>query len=573
MQTGKSAFRAGLVVLSALVIGIYFFVSSRNSTINERNASLYYAFLENASGLSAKSLVTVAGLQVGIIEEIKLVEVTRGEFTNNPEIERVNDVMRVARVNLRINKDVTIPEDSRLRKESLGLLGSQALFLDIGTSPVFLQDGERIVRVKGVGGMDALFGKMETLIDRIDDNLTGIVADIKGITGQLNTVVTGGDGGDDFAKVYRDVMAQLQQTVGSIKSAVESIDGLVDENNGTITALLNNINGITGDIRQITENEDGRGDVQNTVRAIRQVSTDLALITGKIRDVVGENDGEIDRSITEFRQTLARLNRSLESIANITAKVERGEGAAGKLLADERLGQQLESAIAGASDYITDVTSLETHVDMGAYQSLKRQVSNVSFQLRLQPAPDKYYFLEVVSDRGYVESVNQTGYYNDQNAIGDDIIVRRERSYQIDNRIRITAMYAKIFYDFLVVRAGILETSGGLGMDFKFLNDRIILRNDLFNFTGPRDLALTGDPFYDDRNFLPRLRTMLKIQPVPFFYLNLGIDDPLNSINFANDPNFYSPDPFVDGYGLDYIFGVGLRFTDSDLRAILPFLP
>ena len=207
------------------------------------------------------------------------------------------------------------------------------------------------------------------------------------------------------------------------------------------------------------------------------------------------------------------------------------------------------------------------------YQSLRRDVSNVSFQLRLQPRPDKYYFLEVVSDRGFVERIDQTGYFTEQNAVGDDIIVRRERSFQIDNRIRFTAMYAKVFFDFLVLRAGIVETSGGLGLDFKFLDERIILRTDVFNWTGPRDLALTGDPFFDDRSFLPRVRTLLKIQPVPFVYLNLGIDDPLNSWNIRGDPNFVVPDPLLDGYGFDFLIGAGLRFTDSDLRAILPFLP
>ena len=74
MTQSSNAFRVGLVLLTAMVIAGYFFVSSRKNTLTNLNSVGYYAYLMDASGINAKSLITVAGLQVGEISEVRLIE-------------------------------------------------------------------------------------------------------------------------------------------------------------------------------------------------------------------------------------------------------------------------------------------------------------------------------------------------------------------------------------------------------------------------------------------------------------------------------------------------------------------
>ena len=85
MNETANAFRAGLVVILAISIGVYFFAASRKSKLNELNATWYYAYMTDASGLTAKSLISVAGLQVGEIKNIGLDQVTVGELFPNEE--------------------------------------------------------------------------------------------------------------------------------------------------------------------------------------------------------------------------------------------------------------------------------------------------------------------------------------------------------------------------------------------------------------------------------------------------------------------------------------------------------
>jgi phospholipid/cholesterol/gamma-HCH transport system substrate-binding protein len=128
-------------------------------------------------------------------------------------------------------------------------------------------------------------------------------------------------------------------------------------------------------------------------------------------------------------------------------------------------------------------------------------------------------------------------------------------------------MFAKRFFDFLVLRAGLIETTGGVGANIFFWENRVELRSDLFGTRGPRDSLVTDPiPFY-----LPRWRTLIKAQPIPHLYLSAGIDDVLNSWDFeAGQGRLYTPQT---GFGFDYFVGIGLTFKDDDLRAILPFIP
>ena len=58
----KNAFRDGLVVIAGVAIAVAFFIASRKSTLDATNSVPYYALLEDASGINAKSLITIAGL-------------------------------------------------------------------------------------------------------------------------------------------------------------------------------------------------------------------------------------------------------------------------------------------------------------------------------------------------------------------------------------------------------------------------------------------------------------------------------------------------------------------------------
>lgn len=658
MQDNQNAFRAGLVVLVGIIIGLAFFFTTQKSTLDDDNSHAYFALLDDASGINAKSLITVAGLQVGEIQNIELTQVSLQEFAGQerreleslyeelqakdvlPVSERTIKVARyqkmhgrwvqrygasdverarweaqaetnpeakkdsadapvaekskgvlyaalpappawfpkqkisVARVDMRVISDLRIPVDSWLKKESLGVLGAKALFLELGESKTIVTPGERVVNVRAQTGLDALQNRAEGIVSslesitrKIDRDIGGITQDVRGITHTLHRFMAGDGDTPPLNEVYELVMNEIRKVAVTVERAVRDVDGMLVENDDSVAGLLRNLNSISTDIAALTSGPsnsgDGSvqeaGDLRQTMTQIRKVSDDLAVVTSSLKNIIGANEGEVDQGVKRVKHTLDELNRSLTSLAEVSGRVERGEGTVGRLLTDERMADKLEYAVSGASDFVSGLTSLETHVDLGTWYNFNESTARVTFGLKLQPKPDKFYLFEIIEDGGGIERLTRTLQEGTSN--GSDV-TEREVVRQYDNSIRITAMFAKRFWDFLVLRAGLIETSGGVGANLYFWDDRIELRSDLFNFSGPRDKVIDGDPLYGDLTW-PRWRTLLKFQPVPYIYLTAGVDDVLN----------FQANPATSGYGLDYFMGAGITFQDEDLRSILPFVP
>ncbi|MFZ9888753.1 MAG: MlaD family protein [Myxococcota bacterium] len=628
----KHAFRTGLVVMCGVGVALSFFFATRKSTLDASNSVPYFALLDDAAGINAKSLITVAGLQVGEIIDIRLVDTTEEELRGHLrlEVERayqdrmlrwwearrkrlldsgkpdpgplpteaelpVHDerdglfhgkpkppppwspkrVVRVARVDMRIMNSVQLPKDSWLKKESLGLLGAKALFLELGTDDATVPPGGRIYNVRSSTQLDAIteqagamVASVGGIIDTIDRDLGGIVYDVHSITSELSRFVAGDEDSPPLDELYQLVMEEVRKVTSTVDRAVRQVDVMLRNNDKAVTGLLTNMERISGDLASLTGSpevgDDGvptGGELRETVLQVRKITQDLSTVTAALKDIVGANEEDFDVGVQELKHTLAELNRSLTSLAEVSGKVERGEGTVGRLLTDERIADKVESAVEGASDFVAGLTAIETHVDLGTWYNLNRDRAQVALELRIQPKPDKYYLIGIVDDGGGIERLTQS--LSSQSP--DGTVTRRSSIRENDNSVRLNAMFAKKFWDFLVLRAGLIETSGGLGANLFFWGDRIELRSDVFNFGGPRNLLNEDleDPLYAGLAFWPRWRTMLKEQPIPHLYLLGGVDDVLN----------YDALPAVHGYGFDYFVGAGLTFQDEDLRTLLPFLP
>jgi len=632
VNDAKNAFRAGLVIIAGTAVALYFFLSSQKTTLDGSNSVSYYAFLTDASGVNAKSLITVAGLQVGEIQRIELVPVSLGELIGdfdarvqlllapdaagdvviekNDEFDGIikrlleklkittvaeagvlkKENLRVARVAMRITRDVKLPKDTWVRKESLGVLGAKALFLELGRSTTMLADGERIVNVRSMTGTDALLSQAEVIVanissitKKLDNEIGGITANINGITGQLNKFLNGEDG---KPPPLGELTKDLPRLVATIDSILKDVQKVIRGNDDQFKAMVANVQRITSDIAELTSSGNGKnpkmvqkldtegkavvdakgdpvmvadeGDLRATMRSVRKISDDLTAVTSQLKSLLGENGDKVAGGVVQLQETITELNRTLTSLSEVAGRVERGEGTVGRLLTDEKIADKVESAVSGAADFVTSLTSIETHVDVGSWYNWNRERTTTTLSLKLQPKPDKYYLVEIVEDGGNLERFVRTTQDGDETRSS----IREE-----DNQIRITAMFAKRFFDFLVLRAGLIETTGGVGANLYFFDNQLELRTDLFGSRGPRDGLVTDEIGF----YLPRWRTVVKGQPIPHLYLSAGIDDALN----AFDPTAGTFRPYNTdvGYGIDWFVGVGLTFRDDDLRTILPFIP
>ncbi|OJH41731.1 MlaD family protein [Cystobacter ferrugineus] len=505
MKRFITPFRVGLLVLIAGGCLIGFILFTRKGGMGKDEAMEAHAYFRDASGLGTKSRIQIAGIPVGEVTGVTL-EGTR------------------AKVTVRVRRDVVLHQDAALIKRSESLLGDYLLDLNPGTEMTPpLQDGEEIRKVVDVQGMEAAFA-----------SLSQITEDIQQVTGALRDVLGGEKGAGSLGRIV-DNMVRLS----------DSVDMTVRTSSERLDSILRNFEGVSKDVRGMTHsNEESVGNIVKNIEVITQDTREV-LVT--VRQIIGSGEGDLKQSVSSLKKTMERLDRSLANIEEVTTKVKNGEGAVGTLLSDERLGQKLAETVEDVSSLASTITGLQTEVGLQATWLTGQETSKNSLSIRLAPRPDKYYLLEVVDDpRGITETV-----YTQTNppSSGEPVLQQQKITRQ---GFTFSAQFAKRYY-FTTLRFGIIESTGGVGADFHFFKDHLMLRLDAFNFS-------VAELRY------PRIRTSLRAQAFDRIFVTVGMDDLLNAPQRdINTRRMLA--------GRDFFFGGGLYFTDDDLKALLPVLP
>lgn len=505
MKKLLTPFRVGLLVLASGAFLVIFVLFVRKGGLSEGEALHVHAYFRDASGLGPKSRVQIAGIAVGEVTGIRL-EGTR------------------ARVDLLISREVDMREDAGLTKRSESLLGDYLLDLSPGSEAAPpMPDGGEIRRVIDTQGTEAIFNA-----------LSQITADIQQVTRALRDTLGGEKG-----------QGSMERIVQNLVRLSESVDLTARASGEKLNAILTNFEGVSRDVRGITQtNEES---VNRIVDNIEAVTRDTREVLATVKGLVGSNEGDLKEGIASLKSTMQRLEGTLKNLEEVTGKVREGKGAAGALLADERLGQKISETVEDVSAYAQTLTGLKTEVGLRSEYLVSQGKSKNALSLRLIPKPDKYYLLEVVDDpRGAVET--QVVQSNPPNA--GEPVTQVQRITK--DAFKVSAQFAKRYY-FTTLRFGVIESTGGVGADLHFFDDRLTLKLDAFNFS------------VEELRY-PRLRATLRATPIEHVFITAGMDDILN----AQQRDAVTRRLLV---GRDFFFGGGIQFTDEDLKALLPSIP
>ncbi len=515
MKNVLTPFRVGLLVIISGVILFVFLTFVKKGGMREDESILVYAYFKDASGLGKKSRVQIAGIPVGEIAAIELVN------------------MR-ARVSLRIKKDVGVREDASLGKRSESVLGDFMLDLTPGSeSSPLMKDGGEIKNIKS-----------PTELSDVIETVATISADVQQVTASLRNVLGGDKGQGNIDAIVQNLVKLTEAVNATVRASAAQLD-----------TILRNVDAISGDVKRLTASEENT--VRNIVTNVDTIAKDVRDVIATVKRVVGENEGEVKGDVASVKETIAHLDKSLANIEEVTQKVKEGKGAVGTLVADNRLGLQIRDTVESLNEFASKLTNLELEVGIKSdYLMAQGSAKNV-LGLRLIPKPDKYYLLEAVDDpRGSTQTV-----YVQQNppSAGQPVIQKQTITSET---IKFTAQFAKR-YSFLTLRFGIIESTGGVGADVnipiryfyysRWLEDALVLKVDAFNFS------------VETLKF-PRLRATIRWTPFEHVYVNAGFDDVLNNPNRDSLTNRLIS-------GRDFFLGAGIYFTDADLKSLLPVIP
>jgi phospholipid/cholesterol/gamma-HCH transport system substrate-binding protein len=338
-----SQLRVGIFVLIAIAV-LIFLVLNAAGDINPFSRKLHLkARFADANGLREGSEVRLAGVRVGKVERIVLLEPST--VPNAPRVE--------AQMTIDSNIDGQ-PADQRIRSDSTAQQGSPSLLgnemlinITPGTSlgqPV--QDGailpsssSNTVNDFATSGTD-----LAQRLSKLSDELSSMVQSVKKGEGTIGRLFS------DEA-LYNNLNATIRETqdvMTAIRSGNGSAGRLIND-----PALYNNANEIAIQLKTIADDlRAGRGTAGKLLtddelyvrinrtadrldRSVDQINLMIAEINAG-RGTLGKliRDEQI---YNDARAAIARFNTTAERVDNMVAAAQRGEGTVGKLLNDETL--------------------------------------------------------------------------------------------------------------------------------------------------------------------------------------------------------------------------------------------
>jgi phospholipid/cholesterol/gamma-HCH transport system substrate-binding protein len=442
-----------------------------------------HAYLKDASGIAKQSRVTIAGIPVGSVEDIRL---ENGR----------------ARVDVRVNGDIKLHQSARLGVKSASLLGENVIVLTEGVGEPDKRNGDEIETLPDAASVEDIKAQVSRIAELIEK-----------VAQQLANSVGTEQGGKNIAAILQN-----------LADATEAINLTVRENRVVIKETLANIDRIT---------ERGGPELQ-------QILVNIKLITEDVKELMAAQGGKEGQS-GELRQTIERVNRaskSLESalghIDNVAGRIDRGEGTVGRLTKDEALINEVQGVAEGVNDYVDSLRRLQTVVGLRSDYNFLANTVKSYVELRLQPREDKYYLIELINDPRGKTSFTQTDV--DTTNPNDPAHYRTVTTTTTD-AFRFSIQFARRMGPF-TGRFGIKESTGGIGLDTHLLSNRFEIVQDVFGF---------------GEEIRPRYRIYIGYEFLHRLWLIGGVDH----VFLANRR--------------DYFLGLQLRFTDEDLKTILPF--
>jgi len=161
--------------------------------------------------------------------------------------------------------------------------------------------------------------KVRTVLDSLTETITGV-------NGLLNS----------------DAKVNLQQTFANLNRASSALNGLLDNQSGSLAKTLNNAEAITSNLKTNSEN------INSTISNAKLASEKLAAL--------------------ELKPTIDSLNAMITQLKGAVAKISSNEGTLGALINDKKLYNKLNDAILSAEILMDDLrTNPKRYVNISVF--------------------------------------------------------------------------------------------------------------------------------------------------------------------------------------------------------------
>ncbi|WP_462326625.1 MlaD family protein [Desulfobaculum sp.] len=453
---------------------------------------------------------SVTGLKPGAPVEIAGIEVGRVSDI------RLDDGR--ARLTLELREDISLRSDAQASIMTRGVLGDKYVSLSVGSRELpQIAEGGVIQRTDRSADLEVLMKKVGQIAD-----------DIGSVSKSVSSVMGGPDGERD-----------LRRTFHSMRDLAVTLNDMVQRNVESIDLIVANMRDFSTDLKDISSAN--KQNINSIITNFESASTGLKGTLNRMDSVlakIDEGQGTAGRLVND-EEMGQNLHEAVASLESVTRKIDEGQGTLGKLVNDDTTARKLDRALEGINTYLGKQESFKTSVDFSAEYLADSGDTKTYLNMLIEPSADHFYMVGVVSDpKGRTKETETTTTRIDGSGNRSTVTELEEKTER--DQIKFNAQIGKRWGD-LALRGGLFESTGGAGADYYLWDDRVKLTFEAFDFDD-------DDP--------PHLKAGAKLFFMKNFYAMAGVDDFASD---SGDSSFYT--------------GLGLYFTDDDIKYLIGNAP
>ncbi len=275
-----------IIGVGMLIIGFKYL---KGSGIFKKEKHIYAVYAD-VQGLKQSNPVVINGLQIGRIANL----------------DGGKDMKRIL-VTVSLTKDVNIPSNS-LAVINPNLLGSPTMEIQLGDAKTYLQNGDTLLTTLSGGAFDEAMKIINPVLYEVRNAVKSLDSVLITVTNVFDVRTK-----DNI----KSILANVNTATASFVVTSQSLQKLVDIQNGALGQSLENMKAFTSNLNQNNNQLDSI--MKNTEAFSKKLST------------------------LDLKRTLDTLQLAINNFKEGAAKINSKDGSLGLLLNDKTLYQNLES--------------------------------------------------------------------------------------------------------------------------------------------------------------------------------------------------------------------------------------
>lgn len=270
----------GLIILATFYLGINF-IKSKHLFSSDNS---FYAVYNQADGIEVSSPVMIKGFRVGTVDKVSF------------NIENSTVIVKMS-----VKSDYPIPNDSKAKIASSSLLGGKVLDLQLGTAKQYYESGDTVATMSDPSLLQIAGDEYE----RLKYMASSLIEEVAKALASVNEVLSA------------ENVANLRSTLAHIESISNSADNLMVSQSKNLGTTIENLAALSESLKRSTPA------LENGINKFSLLADSLS------------------NSVPELSRNAAN---ALDNLNSTLRKIDRGDGAIGKLVNDQELYENLNTA-------------------------------------------------------------------------------------------------------------------------------------------------------------------------------------------------------------------------------------